>query len=241
MTTTSSTSEISAPVIDTRVITGKELAGYVTYRNAFSYDFTKPTIGQLYDYIFAADGIYLCARRPGLNIFFQIGWCPIRGLAPVEPAARMFTLPPVPAEYLQKILDRSIEACVQNGEPIEALFHLIWKEEERRWRLDKPPQEATAVSVRPLEDEAGSSYDLATIELHSHHQMEANFSGTDDDDEQGFRVYAVIGELFTSPKIRVRIGCFGHFHELPAATVFDLPSSITDAYREEENFVDETR
>jgi PRTRC genetic system protein A len=209
-------------------ITGNELAGYVVYRNAHSYDFTKPTIGKLYDYLFAGNGIYLRARRPGLNVLIKISDCEIRGLAPTEPFARMFTLPRVPATYLQKMLELSIEACVGKAAPVEALFHLIWNEEENRWRLDKPAQEANGGSVRPLDDAVGSSYHLATIELHSHHQMPAFFSGTDDADEQGFRVYAVIGEIFTQPKIRVRVGCFGHFQEIPAESVFEMPGSISD-------------
>ena len=222
------------------VTTGRELAGYAVYKNAHCYDFTQPTIGQLYDYLFAANGIFLRARRPGLNVCFQIGDCELRGLATIEPFQRNFTRPRVPAAFVQKMLEMSIATCVDAGQSTEALFYLIWNEEENRWRLDKPAQEANGGSVRPLEDGEGSSYQLALIEVHSHHQMLAFFSGDDDADEQGFRIYAVIGEIFSEPKIRVRLGCFGHFHELRADTVFELPETITDNYEEEPPFVDES-
>lgn len=227
------------------VITGLEIAGYVALRNRYSYDFTQPTIGQLYDYLFTADAIYLRALRPGLSVLLKIHNCEIRGLAKIAnclPYKKVypieFTLPRIPSSYLQKILERSIDACVDNGTLIEALFHLIWNEEAKRWQLDKPAQEANAGSVRPLHDGAGSGYERAIIELHSHHQMTAFFSGTDDADEQGFRIYAVIGEIFSEPKIRVRVGCFGHFEEIPADTIFRLPDTIIDCYEEEPPFVE---
>jgi PRTRC genetic system protein A len=231
---------------NSRVLTGLEIAGYVLLRNRDSYDFTQPPIGQLCDYLFAFDGIYLRALRPGLSVLLKIHDCEIRGLAPlgeifpppVEDQPIEFTLPRVPAGYLQTMLERSIKACVKNGAPVEALFHLIWNEIENRWQLDKPAQEANSGSVRPIHAGAGTSYERALIELHSHHQMDAFFSGTDDEDEQGFRIYAVIGEIFGAPKIRVRVGCFGHFQEIPAETIFQLPNTIADNYEEESTFVE---
>ena len=227
-----------------RVITGRELAAYIPIRSRDSYDFTLPTIGQLYDYLFTGEGIYVRALRPGLSVLLRIHDCELRGLAPLgevfpppigDPVD--FQFPRVPAAYLQKMLERSIEACVENESPIEALFHLLWNEEAGRWQLNKPAQDATPPSVRPIDDGAGSSYAEALIELHSHHGMTAFFSSADDADEQGFRIYAVIGEIFTEPKIRVRVGCFGHFQEIPAETIFELPQTITDNH-EEEPFVE---
>jgi PRTRC genetic system protein A len=220
-------------------ITGKELASYVVYRGPHSYDFALPTIGQLYDYLLAGNGVFIHARKPGLNICFQISEAEVRGLAPLESWTN-FTLARVPVGYLQKMLELSIGVCVEKEEPTETLFHLIWMETDRRWRLDKPAQTATGGSVKPLDDGDGSSYQLATIEVHSHHQMTAFFSGQDDADEQGFRIYGVIGEIFTEPKLRVRVGCFGQFFEIPAETIFELPTAISDAH-EEENEIVETR
>ncbi|MEE3719938.1 hypothetical protein V2H45_24665 [Tumidithrix elongata RA019] len=64
--------------------------------------------------------------------------------------------------------------------------------------------------------------------MHSHHGMEAYFSEMDNRDETGFRIYAVLGELFTNPKIRMRVGIYGHFYETTVTGIFDLPDRITD-------------
>lgn len=184
--------------------------------------------GKLYDYVFGSTGVFIRCRRPGLDACVPVSRCEIRGLAPVEPFVR-FALPKVPAGHLKSMLSLSRSACVAKGSPVEALFHLIWLEDEGRWRLDKPEQRARRLSVRPVEDGPGSSYERALIEVHSHHQMEAFFSGQDDADEQGFRIYGVLGEIFSEEaRFRVRVGCFGHFKELPAGMIFELPDGVRD-------------
>lgn len=168
------------------------------------------------------------AKREGLRAQVLVGSCEIRGLSNVDEKAEM-EFPRIPSEFLAAILKMSRSACVDRGEPIEALFHLRYVPDENRWRLDIPPQERTAISVIPTEDGEGSSYQLALVEVHSHHQMEPDFSPTDDDEEQGFRIYGVIGNIFTTPRFRVRVGVYGNFLELPAEQFFEMPGEVTDA------------
>jgi hypothetical protein len=59
--------------------------------------------------------------------------------------------------------------------------------------------------------------------------MEAKFSPTDDEEETGFRIYAVMGHIYTEPVIRVRVGIYGHMWEIPALTVFDRLGQFKDA------------
>lgn len=187
----------------------------------------SPTV--LYDYVFGADGVYIHAEKPGLSVTVLAAPAEIGGLMPV-PEMVEFDLPRVPAKYVASMLFLARQACISHGSHIEALFYLIWIEDEQRWRLDLPEQLQEHSSVRPVDDGEGSGYRQATIEVHSHHAMEAFFSGTDDADEQGFRIYGVIGEIFTKPKLRVRVGCYGHFLEIPADQIFEMPEmGITDA------------
>ena len=67
------------------------------------------------------------------------------------------------------------------------------------------------------------------IEVHSHHNMAAFFSGTDDREERaGFRIYSVIGNLARKPTILTRVGIYGHFWQIPSSWVYNLPSGISD-------------
>lgn len=183
--------------------------------------------GTLYSYIFAANGTFIYADRPGLSICIQIAYADVRGLETIEGFVKL-DHPRVPANYLAKIFDTARSICVENGSPIEALFHLRWNSDNDRWRLDKPRQEATSISVHPLDDDEESSYALALIDLHSHHGMDGRFSRQDNNEEQGFRLYAVIGNILDDPHIRLRVGCYGYFNEIPAGEVFELPEGISE-------------
>ena len=55
-------------------------------------------------------------------------------------------------------------------------------------------------------------------------QPQGLFSATDDGDEQGFRVYGVVGRLDTpAPEVALRLGIYGHFAPLHWSQVFDGP------------------
>jgi PRTRC genetic system protein A len=184
--------------------------------------------GKLYEYVFGGNGVFIRARREGLDACARVAECEIRGLSPVEPFVE-FTLPKVPASLTALMLRKSREACVTKGSPVERLFYL--RPEGGSWGMTAPPQVATSSSVRP-EDDAGDSYSRSLVELHSHHQMDAFFSGRDDADETGFKIYAVLGRIFSeSAELRVRVGVFGHFVEVPASEIFELPTGLAEARR----------
>jgi hypothetical protein len=169
---------------------------------------------------------------------------PARGLDTVSPYVR-WGYPKVSQEITEAMLTISRDLC--QPLPREALFHLStdvrWGLVEEpiacpdeshlacrgAWHLEYPDQQATHDFVRPVEIGSGSSTERALIEVHSHHSMRADFSPQDNHDEaQGFRVYAVIGNIFAAPEIRARVGLFGHFWEFPAGRFFEIPPELTD-------------
>ena len=61
-------------------------------------------------------------------------------------------------------------------------------------------------------------------EFHSHGTHRAFFSATDDRDEQGFRIYGVVGRLDDPlPELALRVGVYSHFSPLHWSQVFDGP------------------
>jgi len=70
--------------------------------------------------------------------------------------------------------------------------------------------------------------------IHSHHGMRPEFSRADDADERGFRLYGVIGNLPEKPEIRMRVGVYGYFWEIPASWALELPDSLMDCNEEGE-------
>lgn len=180
-----------------------------------------PPIGNcLYEYVLGADGIFVRAQRPE----FEVMLCATEAKAKVAGLAEikshfLFHLPCVPVELVERIYIKSLAEM-----PMEILFHLLWDGD--RWELVVPEQTQSPSRCKPVEDGPDSSYAKAVIEVHSHGTGPSYFSGTDDLEEKGFRIYGVIGSLKTSPHLNVRVGVYGNYYHIPAEWVFDLPERI---------------
>ena len=176
----------------------------------------------LYAYLMAGNGVFLKAKRAGLDILMPVSEIRIADLPTLTPYVKLS--PRVPNDLLFEALE-----LAQQSLPNEILF---WFNLERRWRMDVPPQFARPSCVVPLDktDIWGTS---ALIDLHSHGALSPFFSPTDDKDEQGFRIYAVIGEVDRLPRIRVRVGVYDHYFDIPASKVFEMPNDIVDVHQDE--------
>jgi hypothetical protein len=196
-----------------------KLVDHLIYRNTL-----PPLQAPMYDYVMTANGVFIRARRAGLYVQFPVTCGPIRDLQALQDEI-VFEYPRVPAPILTEMVDRSRRVVVPN---VEVLFHLVYEAET--WTLYEPPQVRQGWSVRPLEDGPGSSYAKALIEVHSHFTDRAYFSVSGDDkDEQGFRLYAVLGNVLTQPEILTRVGVYGHHWIIPARHAFELPPDLADA------------
>ncbi len=184
-----------------------------------------PMQGSLYDYVLAGNGLFVRGERDGLRAMIPVVSCRVRGLAEVEPFVELI-YPRVPGHLLRLMLELARAATSPDGQPIEAAFHLSWS--GLSWELEIPVQQASAAHVQPLGPAIGSSYARALIEVHSHHTMPACFSGTDDADETGFRLFGVLGDIFGEACLRVRIGLYDHRWEIPAISIFELPEDVAD-------------
>jgi len=186
-----------------------------------------PINAAMYEYVTASNGVFVRGRRTGLRVMLPVMAgppMPLRGLVPVEPFVQL-DHPRVPAELVDEMLEAALAAKDDDLKPVEALFHLSW--DAGGARLAMPVQERGLAFVRPIGQTL--SYETAVVEVHSHHSMAACFSPTDDADETGFRIFGVLGEIYTRPTLRVRVGLYGHYWELPATWVFQLPHRVIDA------------
>ena len=168
-----------------------------------------PGIG--YDYVLGAGGLYVQSRSAHLVVRVMVAPGSVRGLAPVS---EKLTLPhgPIPV-YLFEVGLR----WFQETPSTERFFAVRW--DGAAYRLVVPEQAGTASSLtyRPP---AG-----VVAEFHSHGKTRAFFSPTDDRDEQGFRIYGVVGRLDTlRPELSLRVGVYGHHAPVRWGQVFDGPS-----------------
>ncbi|MCW6053250.1 hypothetical protein K4039_25065 [Lyngbya sp. CCAP 1446/10] len=186
--------------------------------------------GVFCEYVTAYNGVFVRSVRPGLEAMIPVANSTpntIKGLPPIEPYLHLDTRL-VPSELLLSILTKAVFTKDSSDNLTEILFHLSL-DSSNQWQLTIPLQLTTRTTCQPLDN---SSYSTALIECHSHAELPAFFSSTDDADERGFRLYAVLGKVNTlTPEILVRIGIFGHYSLIKANSVFEEPHLITDAYQ----------
>ena len=188
--------------------------------------------GYLYEYVAGANGVFVRAQRPGLEAMIWVASTPqpVRGLVELSPYVSM-------DQRVRAVqVGRMFEMAYRAGGK-EILFYM-WPDIgfttlNDDWKLMLPDQEQSGASVHPVDPFAGGT--KTAIEVHSHHNMPAFFSPTDDREEHtGFRIYAVMGDLGRYPSMLVRVGIYGHFMNIPAQWVFDLPLGVRDALYEEQ-------
>ena len=151
-----------------------------------------------YDYVLGAGGLYVQSENAHLAVRVLLVPCEVRGLEPVYEKMAL-SHGPIPANLFELGL-----RWLRTDPDTERFFAVCWDGEV--YQLVVPPQAGTSTSVayRPPEG--------VVVEFHSHGSSRAFFSATDDRDEQGFRIYGVVGRLNTPrPELSLRLGVYGHF------------------------------
>jgi PRTRC genetic system protein A len=205
--------------------TSSGLVGYVLNNDRRAYN--SPELrGAMFDYILGADGLFLHAKREELEVCFPIAPAEVRGLGELFETFA-FNLPKVPENVVDEILHISLSYAQHSMESLFWLRHSPLNPYDNGWLLEEPAQTRSAGSCRP-HDGQEDLYDRVIIEIHSHHGMRPEFSRTDDADERGFRLYGVVGNLPEKPQIRMRVGVYGYFWEIPATWALQLPEGLAD-------------
>lgn len=186
--------------------------------------------GIIADYCLAHNGVYLRATRPEMTVTVQVAATSLPGLGDLRPSCH-WQVPRLPIALLSRVFIQAREACAHTSK--ESLWYGVWQPEpENEWVLGRPPQWATAGNViidhTALSQQWQHIASAAVVEIHSHGVAPAFFSSTDNRDEQGFRIYIVVGQVTTHPQIAVRAGLRGHYVPLAAATIGELPEGVAD-------------
>ena len=163
-----------------------------------------------YDYVLGVGGLYVQSESAHLTARIRVAPCEVRGLAPVAEKVEL-ARGPIPAALFELGLRWFLD-----DPDTERFFAVRW--DGGAYRLVVPPQEGTATSLE-YTPPAG-----VVAEFHSHGTSRAFFSATDNKDEQGFRIYGVVGRLNKyRPELSLRVGVYGHFAPADWSQVFDGP------------------
>jgi PRTRC genetic system protein A len=179
-----------------------KMVGYlVNYPNGISGE-----KGIYYNYILAANGLFIEAANPMLAARIPVAGCEVKGLAPIKTKFAL-TYGSIPQYLFDLALDTFL--AVPDRE------HYVAVTASAGYHLYVPVQDKGDASVVY---EVG---DCVVLDIHSHGHMRASFSSQDNADEVGLKLYAVVGRLHATPVVKLRVGVYGYFHSLAWRDVFD--------------------
>ena len=134
-------------------------------------------------------------------------------------------LPKIPKEIMEEIY--SFFLAVKNYMPRsnEAAAQIFWDKRKKEYLVYYPKQYVSTVEVdfhRDMFLENDENFVLV-MDVHSHGIIRPMFSGTDDMDEKGTRLFCVFGNMedTTMYHFSLRAGTGGHFIKVNEEEIFD--------------------
>ncbi|MFS1519518.1 Mov34/MPN/PAD-1 family protein [Bacillus sp. SCS-151] len=184
------------------------LSDYISNKEAHPYNIVASKDGKLYEIRNSLLGtIVTPAKEEQLRRIEQV------------PKGFQMKLPRIPGYLLQQIISFFRAYCNENLDH-EVMLQLFWHN-NGYFVVDCPTQEVSKARVSAqLDNEAPDLTEV--MQVHSHNSMEAYFSETDNNDEQQFLLYGVVGRLDQQePDIKIRVGVNGTFYRLSLDYIFD--------------------
>lgn len=180
----------------------------------------------MFEYLLAADGLFVRAKRREFSVCLPLCRVRVRGLPAVK-SKIIWHKPQIPSSVWQEILSDARMRCDFSNFK-EDVFVVFWNEKNAEWkwkRISRDRQRASTIADDSLEE-----YGEACIELHTHPDGAIHFSRADDEDEKGkFRIFGILTDIHSNlPKIRFRCGVYDHFIQIPADFVSEIPSGFID-------------
>lgn len=162
--------------------------------------------GLFYNYIMAQNGLFVRGESPLLEATVCVAPTDVRGLSTRIEEVRLKQ-----GKIPRSIYDLALSAVAADRYR-ERYLAVTW---EGEYRLRVPWQSGSSTGVE---------YEVlpnTVLDIHSHGAMRAFFSSTDSRDEQGLRLYMVVGRLDTLlPEVEVRVGVYGYFAPVQPEEIF---------------------
>lgn len=188
---------------------------------------TESVTAVMYEYLMAADGVFIRAKRREFTACLPLCEKKINGLPEVKNGI-VWHKPKISCLLWQHILDHARENSGDAADFREDVYVVYWNENAGDWSW-KPISRERSLAATLAEDRL-AEYGKACIELHTHPPSAIHFSTADDRDERGkFRIFGILIDVHSeTPKIRFRCGIYDFFAPIPATYVSEMPDALID-------------
>lgn len=188
---------------------------------------TEAITAAMYEYLMAAGGVFIRAKRREFTACLPLCERKINGLPEVA-SCIIWHKPKINQSLWQHILEHARANSGTGGDFREDVYVVYWNENLSDW-FWKPISRSRGLASTLAEDRF-TEYGEACIELHTHPPDAVHFSDADDRDERGkFRIFGILIDVHEpTPKIRFRCGIYDFFAPIPATYVSEMPAEIID-------------
>lgn len=199
----------------------------------FLFASDQPITAPLYEIVIARNGVFKRARRREMEAVVELSAFAIVIPELAIGEARLELVEKIPSTIFGEILAhaRSVTEAANFTENLYAVCrdaetgNYFWKEVSRARSFGS--------TIARDDDPA---YQNAVLEIHTHPPGCREFSSQDDRDERGkFRLFGILVDIHSDkPAIRLRVGIYDSFWDIPVETIADAPlENFTDSVEQE--------
>lgn len=207
----------------------------------FLFTSDQPITAPLYEIVIARNGVFKRARRLEMKAIVEISAFAVKIPELAAAEARVELIEKIPARIFAEILAhaRSSTDALNFTENLYAVCrdaeagNYFWKEVSR--------SRSFGSTIARDDDPA---YQQAVLEIHTHPPGCREFSNQDDRDERGkFRLFGILIDIHSdNPLIRLRVGVYDSFWEIPIETITGAPpENLTDLVKVKRERLSEIR
>ncbi len=188
----------------------------------------QPITAPLYEIIIAQNGVFKRAKRREMMASVELSAFTIKIPELASGVAMIELTEKIPAQIFEEILAHA-QHSTDAANFTENLYAVFWNEETGNYSWEEISRRRNFGSTIAMDE--SPAYQNAILEIHTHPPNCRNFSGQDNRDESGkFRLFGILVDIHSAKAfIRLRVGVYDSFWEIPVETVSDTPpENLTD-------------
>lgn len=182
----------------------------------------QPITAPLYEIVIAQNGVFKRARRVEMTASIKLSSFTIKIPELAIGAARVELAEKIPAYIFAEILAHARNST-DAANFTENLYAVCRDNERGGYFWSEVSRSRSFGSTIARDDDP--VYQNAVLEIHTHPPGCREFSSQDDRDESGkFRLFGILVDIHSAtPMIRLRVGVYDSFREIPVKTVTGAP------------------
>lgn len=205
----------------------------------FLFASDQPITAPLYEIVIAQNGVFKRARRAEMTASVELSSFNVKIPELAVGKACIELTDKIPAKIFAEILTHARNST--SRENFTENLYAVCRDNQSGGYFWKEVSRSRSFGSTIARDD-DPTYWQAILEIHTHPPGCFDFSNKDDRDESGkFRLFGILIDIHTAkPLIRLRVGIYDSFWEIPVESIADVPiENLTDLVEQEREMLAE--